>query len=1087
MRVKSWCAMFLSAALCIQVLPVHGDFWAMPVQSEENRLRTPSELSEADEDLKGGAETLEAESAPSEENAEALETEPESSEEDAETLETEPVLSEGDAETSEAEPAPSEEDAETLEGEREEAEQTPSEGNEKKETETALENPEGKVLETEALMEQPVYYNMRALAAAAGELHGGLWASGSDKSADGTYIYLHQTGDNAYVRETFDSFEMQADVPAGGVGNSVVLSIGPLKTTALHKDLYNSSLFSSHKEKGIYYIEPNGSYYDDGNTWGQWIPDSKAYRASMTIPEGALIVFNFPKLSGAGGTLYDNAGREVIADSAYSNGNYKYPTKTQYIVAADNSLSGRWTWMKGPTYSHNNDADSDWEHAVTGGCYVYMDIQIKCEHIYGPWETIKQPGCTAKGMKKRCCTKCGENQQEEMAALDHDWEKVFFTGADNGTYYRRCKRGCGDITDIHNNPYTITYHPGEGGEGTVSSQNAVYSQQQTVKGDREFTRKYYSYKRWIYENDEGKTEYIDCGASTEGLTKKYKGIAALEPDWYQTSARVAFYDWDGTELFETETALGSKAEEPELKERPGYEFVSWDKDISCVKDHMEVKAEYRPRQYTYEFDSQGGTEVENKEYTYDTLLGSLPETERTGYTFAGWYDSPKEGALVTPKTEVKLGGEKLYARWIANSYYLKFRTRTASCGIEKKRVTYDEKVGILPQASMENFRFLGWFTRDYSDKTPEGLMNGDVPPGQEEQITPEMVYTREEDLECYGYMQLRYEVLENHISRRPGTDDLFGTKDDDYFLDGPDGTAGTRDDTAVYPGDDGVFGTPDDFYIDNEGREIHAGSDTIFGTEDDYLDNGDGTNTHCGPDGIFGTGDDTRWDNGPDKKPGTGDDRPYGEKPSGGSGNSSGGGGSGGSSGSGGGSGSHHTDDSGNGPGAQRPETEEKPGEPGMVVVPLEPGQQNPLKPVKPGRSQDTEGGSSRDEGRESVYGKVRRSFSVWPGVLNRDQGLSALVSSKKKQKEEKPEKESRIEVAEKATPSQPIETGVKNKEKGGFFRSIFELSIHPAAVGIFLLIFLVILIFVFFLIKYGNKKEQGQKWPWEEKWRKKG
>ena len=1033
--------MFLSAALCIQVIPAHGAFGAMPVQAEENGLRTPSELSGAEEALKG--------------EGEMLETEPESLEEESETL----------------------------------AEQTPSEGDEKKEPETEAPEPELQ------LPERPVYYNMRALAAAVGNLHGGLWASGSDKYSNGTYIYLHQTGDDAYVRETFASFEPQADVPAGGVGNSTTLSMGPLNTTALHKDLYNSSLFSAHKEKGIYYIEPNGSYYDDGNTWGQWIPDSKAYSASMTIPEGA-IVFNFPKLSGAGGTLYDNTGGVVIEASAYSNGYYKAPTKTQYIVAADHSLSGRWTWMKSPTYSHNNDADSDWEHAVTGGCYVYMDIQIKCEHVYGLWETIKQPGCTAKGLKKRCCTKCGESQQEEMAALGHDWEEVFFTKADNGTYYRRCKRGCGNITDIRNNPYTISYYPGKEGEGDVSSQNAVYSQQQAIKGDGEFSRKYYSYNRWRYEDDAGKEVYINCGAFTEGLTKKYKGIVALEPDWYQTSARVVFYDWDGTELFETEAALGSKAKEPELKERPGYEFVSWDKDISCIKNHMEVKAEYRPRQYTYQFDSQGGTEVENREYTYDTLLGILPETERTGYTFAGWYDSPKEGKLVTPKTEVKLGGEKLYARWIANSYYLTFQTRTASCGIEKKRVTYDEKVGILPRAAMENFRFLGWFTSDYSDKTPEGLMNGDVLPDSEDEITPEMVYTRTEDLKCYGYMQLRYEVLENHISRRPGPDDLFGTEDDAYFLDGPDGVAGTRDDITVYPGGDGVFGTSDDFYIDDAGREIHAGADTIFGTEDDYLDNGDGTNTHCGPDGAFGTEDDTRWDNGPDKKPGTEDDRPYEEKPSGGkedgsdgdpggSGNGSGGGsGSGGSSGVSGGS---LTGDSGNGPGAQKPETAEKPGEPGVVVVPSEPGQQKPLKPGKPQRPQNTGDGGSRDEDTESVYGKVKRSLSSWPGALNRNQGLSALVSSKKKQKGEVPAKESRIELAEKATPSQPVETGVKNKEQGGFFRSIFEMSIHPAAVGIFFLIFLMILILAFLLIKSGNKKGQEQKWPWEGKWKKKG
>ena len=50
MRVRSWCAMFLSAALCIQVIPAHGAFGAMPVQAEENGLKMANYKGEEKED-----------------------------------------------------------------------------------------------------------------------------------------------------------------------------------------------------------------------------------------------------------------------------------------------------------------------------------------------------------------------------------------------------------------------------------------------------------------------------------------------------------------------------------------------------------------------------------------------------------------------------------------------------------------------------------------------------------------------------------------------------------------------------------------------------------------------------------------------------------------------------------------------------------------------------------------------------------------------------------------------------------------------------------------------------------------------------
>ena len=700
-------------------------------------------------------------------------------------------------------------------------------------------------------------------------LHGGIYARGATSGTTSNFTAL-TTQERGYIKGTLDTFEEQEDIVFSGTTRST-LSTGVKAITSLHNDIYNSSIFADKKARGIYFIEPNGSYYQDSNTWGQWTPDGKAYSGSITVPEGALLVFNFPPMVGSGCWLYDNSGNEVISQTAYSSGYYKSPDTAQYMVVASSDLSGRWLWMKDASYSYNNDASGD-AHAVTGRCYVYMDITIICEHTYGSWITTVQPTCTTGGTQQRSCTKCGDIQTQALSPLNHSWESSYYTEANNGTYYRRCIRGCGATTDVRNNPYTVAYGPGAEGTGTESRQSFTYSVAGTVKGSSEFTRKYYSYVRWKYTDDAGNTAYIACNGTTPGLTKVYNKTVALEPDWYQTSAQVTFYDWDDTELLTREVNIGSSVTAPTVPGRDGYRFVKWDKDTGNVQGHMEVRAQYEPRWYTYHFDSQGGTEVEEKQYQYGQLLGQLPKTTRAGYTFAGWYDGKTEGDLITPQTSVKLGGDRLYARWIANSYDIVFHTDISSCGVAKKRVTYDEKIGILPVASLEDFEFLGWFLQSYSEEQPEMIMNGDPVPEKEKQVTSDQIYREDGDTDSYAYLKLRYEELTNHRNRRPGPDGYFGTEDDGYFLNGRDGLAGTRDDVRIYAGADGIYGTADDYYLDSKDRKIHAGQDTVFGTEDDFRDNGDGTNTRPGRDCLFDTKDDITVSNGLDGIPGTGDD-----------------------------------------------------------------------------------------------------------------------------------------------------------------------------------------------------------------------
>lgn len=923
--------------------------------------------------------------------------------------------------------------------------------------------------------------------AGVGNLHGGIFARGAVNGSASVFTNL-SSEEQGLVKTTLSSFEEQADRVFDGAARNT-LWVSAKTATSLHKDIYSGSLFAAGKTKGIYYIAPAGTYYEDGNTWGQWTPDGKVYSGSIIVPEGALIVFNFPSLVGSGCWLYDNAGAEVVAQTAYSNGWYKNPDRAQYMVRATPDLSGKWLWMKDASYSRNNDADSDWEHAVTGRCYIYINIQVLCEHTYGDWKATVQPDCTRAGRQERSCPKCGDVQSQTVNPLGHSWEKDYYTEANDGTYYKRCLRNCGAASDVKNNPYSLLYRPGEGGTGDEKTQECTYGGAASLKGSKEFVRKYYSYDRWRYLDDKGTVSYVPCGESTRGLTKIYNRSVELEPDWYQTSAQVTFYDWDDRELNTQEVLLGKNALLPDEPERAGYEFVKWDKSTENIQNHLKVKAVYEPKWYEYRFETQGGKEVESRQYRYTETLGTLPETERLGYTFAGWYDAPGEGNLATPQTEVKLGGDTLYARWLANSYYLHFNTGASVCGSAKKRVSYEEKIGILPVASLEDYAFSGWYETEYGENQPEAIMRGDQEPEVSCQVKAEQIYALTEDKQLWAYLKLRYEELEYDRSRRPGPDGLFGTKDDKYFIAGPDGLHGTKDDILTFAGKDGIHGTGDDYFVDEENREIHAGLDRIFGTADDWIDNScNQENTHIRPgkDGKFGTADDEVWSNGRDRIPGTEDDVLYG---AGGNGSGSGSGGS--SSGSGGssssGSSGSVSGDSFNGPGVKKPEQGENapvmptPGTPAPVTP--APGDII-VTPLAPGNGGGSNDGDTDDASARSGLSLSSRRLSAAKKEETASGGLWSFLGTGADGKNKANEGTGTDAAGEKSLKDaadaavsivKPEKASLKKPENGGFLRSVFALSLHPAFLGTLLFFLFLISFLILIYKKHREEKEEEQ------------
>ena len=164
--------------------------------------------------------------------------------------------------------------------------------------------------------------------------------------------------------------------------------------------------------------------------------------------------------------------------------------------------------------------------------------------------------------------------------------------------------------------------------------------------------------------------------------------------------------------------------------------------VTKTSDHT-LYAKWDVNTYTITFNSNGGTSVNNTmRVTYDTTYENLPTTERTGYTFLGWYTS--SGKKIEEGNTVKITKDvTLYAKWEKTSYTVTFdvNIEDVTLSINSKTVKYDSKYGTLPAPTKKGYNFLGWF-----DSKVGGT-----------QITYNSIYDKTEDITLYGHWEYKGE------------------------------------------------------------------------------------------------------------------------------------------------------------------------------------------------------------------------------------------------------------------------------------------------------------------------------------------
>lgn len=174
---------------------------------------------------------------------------------------------------------------------------------------------------------------------------------------------------------------------------------------------------------------------------------------------------------------------------------------------------------------------------------------------------------------------------------------------------------------------------------------------------------------------------------------------------------------------------------------PGWTFLGWSEDISCITSDISVYGKYVEDYYQINFDVGEGTKVESiSNLRYGDVIHLQNDVTNEGYVFAGWTLNDEfvgDDFIVT-------NNATLVAKWAdTNVKYEIIFDSNGGNEIDKKIVHEFSKVS-LPISNRDGFTFIGWL---YNNEK----MNNDFIYTYENGITLKAMWERDEHEFLYEY------------------------------------------------------------------------------------------------------------------------------------------------------------------------------------------------------------------------------------------------------------------------------------------------------------------------------------------------
>lgn len=212
------------------------------------------------------------------------------------------------------------------------------------------------------------------------------------------------------------------------------------------------------------------------------------------------------------------------------------------------------------------------------------------------------------------------------------------------------------------------------------------------------------------------------------------GDVTLYAKWIINQYTVNFDTQGGSAVSSISTDYNSNISAPTTPTKTGYTFAGWYKEATCINawsfttdkatTTTTLYAKWVPNAYTIAFNQNGGIgTLASIGVSYDVSTALSTNTfTKTGYSFAGWATSPTGNVVYLNQTDIinltatNGGVVTLYAKWIPNTYSIKFNTNGGTGTMSSMVMTYDVSKALTTNVLKKSgYAFLGWST------TPTGI------------------------------------------------------------------------------------------------------------------------------------------------------------------------------------------------------------------------------------------------------------------------------------------------------------------------------------------------------------------------------
>ena len=114
-----------------------------------------------------------------------------------------------------------------------------------------------------------------------------------------------------------------------------------------------------------------------------------------------------------------------------------------------------------------------------------------------------------------------------------------------------------------------------------------------------------------------------------------------------------------------------------------------------------------PREVTLTFRTNGGNAIPSMTFDQGSVILSVPDATRTGYSFLGWFEDQEFETPFEGEKQI-LRNMTIHAKWEINQYTLTFNTNS-DISIDSITADYQTNLNIPSLLEREGYVFLGWY------------------------------------------------------------------------------------------------------------------------------------------------------------------------------------------------------------------------------------------------------------------------------------------------------------------------------------------------------------------------------------------